>query len=84
MGDNPYHDQHIVDYTAYVDDSNIMMQQHYDGILMGQNEAIESLVRRVERLEQQAPAKRQLFEVDVVATKDSLRRLRDAILGIFR
>jgi len=45
---------------------------------------IESLVQRVEKLEQTVPTKRNLFEVDVVATKESLRKLKETILGIFQ
>ena len=45
---------------------------------------IEALVQRVEKLEQSVPTKRNPFEVDVVATKESLRKLKETILGIFR
>ena len=60
------------------------LQFYYDGILLKQNEMIESLVQRVEKLEQSVPPKRNPFEVDVVATKESLRKLKETILGIFR
>lgn len=56
----------------------------YDGILLKQNEIIDALVQRVEKLEQSVPTKRNLFEVDVVATKESLRKLKETILGIFQ
>ena len=57
---------------------------YYDGILLKQNEIIDNLIQRVEKLEQNANIKRTLFEVDIVATKESLRKLKDTILGIFR
>ena len=60
------------------------LQFYYDGILLKQNEIIDTLIHRVERLEQNANIKRNLFEVDIVATKESLRKLKDTILGIFR
>ena len=60
------------------------LQFYYDGILLKQNELIESLVQRVEKLEQTVPTKRNLFEVDVVATKESLEKLKRTIMGIFR
>ena len=60
------------------------LQFYYDGILLKQNEIIDALVKRVEKLEQRVPTKRNPFEVDIVATKESLRKLKDTILGIFR
>ena len=60
------------------------LQFYYDGILLKQNEIIDALVKRVEKLEQSVPTKRNLFEVDVVATKESLRKLKETILGIFQ
>ena len=60
------------------------LQFYYDGILLKQNEMIESLVQRVEKLEKNLPSKRNPFEVDVVATKESLEKLKRTILGIFR
>ena len=60
------------------------LQFYYDGILLKQNEIIDALVQRVEKLEHNAPTKRNPFEVDIVATKESLEKLKKAILGIFR
>ena len=60
------------------------LQFYYDGILLKQNEIIDALVQRVEKLEQSVPTKRNLFEVDVVATKESLRKLKETILGTFQ
>ena len=60
------------------------LQFYYDGILLKQNEIIDALVQRVEKLEQTVPTKRNPFEVDVVATKESLRKLKETILGIFQ
>jgi len=60
------------------------LQFYYDGILLKQNEIIDALVQRVEKLEQSVPTKRNPFEVDVVATKESLRKLKETILGIFQ
>jgi len=60
------------------------LQFYYDDILLKQNEIIDALVQQVEKLEQSVPTKRNPFEVDVVATKESLRKLKETILGIFR
>ena len=62
----------------------IDLQLYYDGILLKQNEMIVFLVQRVEKLEQSVPTKRNPFEVDVVATKESLEKLKRTIMGIFR
>ena len=50
------------------------LQFYYDGILLKQNEIIDALVQRLEKLEQNTPTKRNPFEVDVVATKESLEK----------
>ena len=60
------------------------LQFYYDDILLKQNEIIDALAQRVEKLEQNTPSKKNPFEVDVVATKESLRKLKETILGIFR
>ena len=60
------------------------LQFYYDGILLKQNEIIDALVQRVEKLEQNANIKRNPFEVDIVATKESLEKLKRTIMGIFR
>ena len=61
-----------------------MLQLHYDSIFMKQNEVIENLVREVEELKRQVAAKPQQIEVEVVPTKNSMTKLRDAIMGVFR
>ena len=60
------------------------LQFYYDDILLKQNEIIDTLVQRVEKLGQNVPTKRNPFEVDVVATKESLEKLKRTIMGIFR
>ena len=61
---------------------------HYDRQFNRMLEALESLERRVTRLEEAvfiAPegAKKKV-EAEVVVTKDSLRKVRDAIMNLFR
>ena len=84
MGDNPYHDQHIKEFTECVDEAMQEIQLHYDAIFLKQNEVIASLLQRVEKLEQNMPTRRNPFEVDIVATKESLEKLKRTIMGIFR
>lgn len=81
---NPYHNQHIMEFTEYMEETVQVIQQYYDGILLKQNEIIETLIHRVEKLEQNANIKRNPFEVDIVATKESLEKLKRTIMGIFR
>lgn len=83
MGNNPYHDQHIAEFIACIEQSMTMLQLHYDSILMKQTEQIESLSREVEELKRQL-AKPKQVEVDVVPTPGSLRKLREAFLGMLR
>ena len=81
---NPYHDQHIMEFTQCVEEAVTEIQLYYDGILLKQNEIIEELTRRVDRLEKTVAIKQSPFEADIIATKDSLQKLKKAIMGIFR
>ena len=88
MGNNPYHDQHIAEFTQCMEqafnDSNNYYDQHFNRML----EALEALERRVTRLEEavfKAPeGAKTKVEAEVVVTKDSLRKVRDAIMNLFR
>ena len=73
-----------MEFTQCVEEAVTEIQFYYDGILLKQNEAIEELTRRVDRLEKMVAVKQSPFEVDIVATKDSLQKLKKAIMGIFR
>ena len=73
-----------MEFTQYVEEAVTEIQFYYDGILVKQNEIIEELTRRVDRLEQTVTVKKQPFEADLIATKDSLQKLKNAIMGVFR
>ena len=73
-----------MEFTQCVEEAVTEIQFYYDGILLKQNEVIEELTRRVDRLEKTIAIKKSLFEVDIVATKDSLQKIKKAIMGIFR
>ena len=81
---NPYHDQHIMEFTQCVEEAVTEIQLYYDGILLKQNEIIEELTRRVDRLEKTVAIQQSPFEADIIATKDSLQKLKKAIMGVFR
>ena len=88
MGDNPYHNQHIVEVTAAIDDSITELQFHYDGQLQQICDAITALEIRVEQLEaivqKNGSATPPPVAAEVVVTKDSLRKVREAIANLFR
>ena len=88
MGNNPYHDQHIAEFTQCMEqafnDNNNFNDRRYRELL----EALESLEKRVARLEEvvfnkpERPAKQ--VEADIVVTRESLRKVRDAFMSLFR
>lgn len=88
MTDNPYHNQHIAEFTQCMEqafnDNNNFNDQRFRELL----EAIEALEKRVTRLEDAVFKKPEgttkQVEADVVVTKDSLRKVRDAIMNLFR
>lgn len=63
------------------------MQLYYNGLFLQQNEIIAkqaddfaALLQRVERIEKMLEGKQIPVEVDVVATKTSLKKLKDAVI----
>ena len=82
MGANPYHNQHINEFADCVDNSLYELQAHYDQILLQQQEQIELLMERVTALEQKlSPTP---FQLELMITKDNLKKLRNTIMGAFR
>ena len=82
MGANPYHNQHIDEFADCVDNSLYELQAHYDRILLQQQAQIEELTERVHELENKiSPTP---FQLEFQVTKDSLKKLRDSIMGVFR
>ena len=82
MGANPYHNQHINEFADCVDNSLYELQAHYDQILLQQQEQIELLIERVTALEQKlSPTP---FQLELMITKDNLKKLRNTIMGAFR
>lgn len=88
MGNNPYHDQHIAEFTQCMEqafnDNNNSIDHRFMEVLA----ALESLEKRVARLEDAVfqksgrPAKQ--VEADIVVTRESLRKVRDAFMSLFR
>ena len=88
MGDNPYHNQHIAEFTQCMEqafnDNNNFHDQRFRELL----EALESLEKRVARLEEVVFNKPERttkqVEADIVVTRESLRKVRDAFMSLFR
>ena len=88
MGNNPYHNQHIAEFTQCMEqafnDNNNFNDWRYRELLA----ALESLEKRVTRLEEVVFNKPERttkqVETDIVVTRESLRKVRDAFMSLFR
>ena len=90
MTDNPYHNQHIADFTQCMEHainaSNNYNDQQFSNILA----ILEEMNQRITRLEDAvfnkstAKTKRPQVEAEVYVTKASLKKVRDAIMNMFR
>ena len=83
MGDNPYHNQHIAEFTACMDDAMTAMNQNNLAVFTAIMERIDSLEKRVEQLEQ---AKEQLSEVGAMVklNEKSVKDVRKKIMSLFK
>ena len=90
MTDNPYHNQHITDFTQCMEqafnDNNNYNEQQFSNILA----ILEDMERRLTRVEDAVfststgKTKRPQVEAEVYVTKASLKKVRDAIMNMFR
>ena len=90
MTDNPYHNQHITDFTQCMEqafnDNNNNNEQQFSSILT----ILEEMNQRITRLEDAVfstsagKTKRPQVEAEVYVTKASLKKVRDAIMNMFR
>ena len=65
-----------------VDESMYELQMHFDNTFLQLFEQVKALDERVTALEQKVFATP--FQAEVQVTKDSLKKLRDTIMGMFR
>ena len=87
MTDNSYHNQHIMEYTQCMEDSLMQVQAHYDGQFKAMAEALDALEQRITRLEAEVlhdGKKSPQVEAEIIVTKASLKKVRDAIMNMFR
>ena len=90
MTDNPYHNQHITDFTQCMEqafnDNNNYNEQQFSNILA----ILEEMNQRITGLEDAVfstsagKTKRPQVEAEVYVTKASLKKVRDAIMNMFR
>ena len=83
MGDNPYHNQHIAEFTACMEEALIEQQQYYDGLFMKQQEQIDALAAEMAALKekQEKPVE---IEANVRLNEKSVKDLRSKIANLFR
>ena len=83
MGSNPYHNQHIAEFTACMDEAMTAMNQNNLSVFTAMLERIEALEKRVEQLEQ---AKTQPTEIDAIVklNEKSLKDVKKKLMNLFR
>ena len=83
MSDNPYHNQHIAEYTDYVDDALTSMNQNNLSVFTAILERIEAIEKRFDQLEQ---AKTQPPEVEAVVklNEKSVKDVKKKLMNLFR
>ena len=87
MGGNPYHDQHIAEFTACMEQAIFELQAHYDNRFKAILDYLEQLEKRIADLEnaKSSPGeKKPRVEAELVVTKESLKKVRDAFMSFFR
>ena len=87
MGGNPYHDQHIAEFTACMEQAIFELQAHYDNRFKAILDYLEQLEKRIADLENAKSSlgeKNPRVEAELVVTKESLKKVRDAIMSFFR
>ena len=83
ISENPYHNQHIKEITACIDDTVMELQTYYDSILLMMQQQIDDLTARVEQLEAQ---NKKPHTVDVFARLNmkSVQEVREKIMKMLR
>ena len=83
MSNNPYHNQHIQEYAAALEETTNELTQHYDGMFISILEELDAVITRLEKLEQ-AAEKPMEIDADVRISSQSLKNLRAKIVGLLR
>ena len=83
MSDNPYHNQHIQEYAAALEETTNELTQHYDGVLVSILEELDAVIARLEKLEQ-AAEKPMEIEADVKLNLQGIKNLRAKLANLLR
>ena len=83
MGDNPYHNQHIAEFTACMDEALTSMNQNHLAVFTEMMERMDGLEKRIEKLEH---SKEQPVEAEAVVklNEKSAKDVRKKIMNLFR
>ena len=83
MGNNPYHNQHIAEFTACMDEAMTSINQNNLSVFTALLERIEALEKRVAQFEQ---AKTQPLEIEAVVkvNEKSVKDVKKKIMNLFR
>ena len=83
ISENPYHNQHIKEITACIDDTVMELQTYYDSILLMMQQQIDDLTARLEQVEAQS---KKPHTVDVFARLNvqSVKEVRDKIMQMLK
>ena len=83
MGSNPYHNQHIAEFTACMDEAMKLHIQYENAIFSATSERLDAIEKRIEALEegQKQPAQ---FKADVQLNEKSARNLRKKLMDLLK
>ena len=83
MSNNPYHNQHIQEYAAALEEATNEITQQNDGMFVSILEELDAVIARLEKLEQ-AAEKPMEIDADVRISSQSLKNLRAKIVSLLR
>lgn len=87
MGDNPYHNQHIMEFAQCMEDAINELQGYCDSRFKTLIDVLKDLEKRIAHIEEELSCpgrKRSDLEAEVMVTKSSLKKMRDAIMNMLR
>ena len=83
VSENPYHNQHIKEITACIDDTFFEAQTHNEAIFLMMQQQIDDLTARIEQLEAQNK-KPHMVDVFARLNMQSVKDVREKILKMLR
>ena len=83
MSNNPYHNQHIQEYAAALEEATNEITQQNDGMFISILEELDAVITRLEKLEQ-AAEKPMEIEADVKLNLQGIKNLRAKLANLLR